>query len=111
VSQGPSDLDDGDFALATNDHIDEGLAQSFVWQQGRVPSAEDDREPWRRTSDSSSNLNGAANHRPGKDRDADAESIDAFALDSSQVVRLNRGIDHHDVEVGFAQRSSERQQA
>jgi hypothetical protein len=73
-----------------------------------MPSAEDDREPWSVILDGGGDLDSAANHWSGKDGDANAKSIDTFAFDSCQVVRFNRSVDHHDVEVSLAQRGGER---
>jgi hypothetical protein len=67
MGEGVGEFDDCDFALAADDHIDEGFAESLVRQQGRVPSAEDDREPWCVGFDCGSRLNGTADHRPGED--------------------------------------------
>ena len=61
------ECDNGDFTLSANDHVHEALVESLVRQQGRVRSAEDNREPWRVVFDSGSRLNGAADHGPGED--------------------------------------------
>jgi len=95
------EFDNGDFTLSANDHIDEGFVESLVRKQGWVPSAEDDwshgvsfftavATQWRE-------IMGPVRTEMPMQR---ASTLSHRSVSGS---RLNRGVDHHDVEVSIAQ--------
>ena len=111
IGQSLRDLQQRQFPLTAHHRIHIALVQCLARDKTRMPAAKNHRHFRIRVLHQLGDAHRATNHRPGQDRNSQAQRALHFAQHARFPVRRDRGVDDLYVETSFQQRGRQTQHA